>query len=307
MNHILFHNDIDGVFSAAIFLERTGLMKDMDYSLHGLNTSTRGEKFNTMVGNLKGPILIFDYQYNDRADLWIDHHQNDRIGPDPILNDKMCYDNRAKSATGLVAKYLEFKNIGFTDRAINLVKAAEMIDSADYPNVEFIFRDKSPAMIMRAFFDYSFPSEMMFCRCVEVITNCGLDLDKAIKVLNVDASYVDAIEQEASKTKDKIEIFNNVSVLRQKTAYQHPRYAEHYAVNKPYNIRISNENHYEFKISISFNKWSGKRSCIDIGRFCSSNKISKRGGGHYNVGGCVVEKTRLDDLLDSFSVLVEEK
>ena len=189
----------------------------------------------------------------------------------------------------------------------SLLNAIDMIDSAGYPSVDFIFKDKSPIMVMRAFFELAFPSEMMFCRCVEVISSCNMDISLSNKILNIDGSYVDIMEKEALKVKNKIEIYGNFSLVRQKHAYQHPRYAEYYVANSMYNMRLSSENSSEFRINISFNKWSGKKNNLNIGTYCSTSKFIKRGGGHYNVGGGVIDKSRLDEFLDAFSVLVEDR
>ena len=308
MTHLFLHNDIDGVMSMAMFAHKTGILRPMEYVLHGMNTSSRGDKFNAIVNSIKNePIIIMDFQHSDKATLWIDHHQIEKMGPDPVMNDSICYDPRAQSAASLVFKYLESAGHTMEQTLIPVLNAVNMVDSAGYPTVEFIFKDKSPIMVLRAFFETSFPSEMMFCRCVEVMSACGCDIEKANKVLNIDSSYVDMIEQEAQKVKSKIEVYGNFSLVRQKYAYQYPRYSEYYVVNSMYNMRLSNENSSEMRVNISYNKWSGKKNNLNIGNYCSTSKFIKRGGGHYNVGGGMIDKTRLDEFLDSFSVLVEDK
>lgn len=308
MTHLFFHNDVDGVMSAAIFAHKTGIFKSMEYVLHGMNSSSRGDRFESMVSAInKEPIIILDYQYHEKATLWIDHHQNSKMGIDPVLNDSICYDARAQSAAALVFKYLESAGHNMEQELTPVLNAVNMIDSAGYPDVAFIFKDKSPMMVLRAFFEGAFPSEMMFSRCVEVIAACGCNIEKANKVLNIDGSYVDMMEKEALKVKSKIEIYGNFSLVRQKYAYQHPRYAEYYVANSMYNMRISSENSSEMRVNISYNKWSGKKNNLNIGTYCSTSKFIKRGGGHYNVGGGIIDKSRLDEFLDSFSILVEDK
>jgi len=306
MKHIVFHNDVDGVFSAALFASGTDAFKDMDYVLHAVPTSFRGDKFNDMMSKINDPLFIFDFQYHAKAGLWIDHHQNDQMGNESIVNEKICYDNRARSAAGLVVRYLESLGIQTSSEATKVVRSADMIDSADYPNLQFIFEDRSSAMVLRSFFEFSYPSEMMFGRVVEVLVACELNLEKTLQVLNIDGSYVDAIRDKAVKTRDKIELYGKVSVIRQKYAYQYPRYAEYYATNSKYNVRISDENKTDFRVSLTYNKWHGEKNAINIGSYCASSKIIKRGGGHYNVGGGIVEKAKIDEFLDQFSEAVGE-
>jgi hypothetical protein len=147
----------------------------------------------------------------------------------------------------------------------------------------------------------------MFCRCVEVLVACDLDVEKANKILNIDESCVDNMKKEADKVKDKLEVYGNISVLRQKFPYQYPRYSEYHTVNTMYGIRVSIENSSELRVSISFNKWCGKKNSVNIGAYCISNKLLRFGGGHYNTGGGVVSKSKIDEFLDSFSLLVEER
>lgn len=303
IKHIFFHNDIDGVFASALFAERTGTFKDMQYVLHSVSTAMRGEKLRAMIDKIKDePFFIFDFQYHEKAGLWIDHHQSEQIGREPILNESICYDGGARSATNLVGKYLQSLSVQLSPECESMIRAADMIDSADYPTVEFIFRDKSPAMIMRAFFEFSYPTEMMFCRSIETLVACGLNIEKTNKVLNIDSSYVEAIEHQALKTKDKIEVYNKFSVIRQKYSYQYPRYSEHYSVNTKYNVRVSEESKTEHRVSISYNRWSKEKSNFNIGAFCVANKLIKKGGGgHYNIGGGVIDKTKLDEFLDQLS------
>ena len=159
-----------------------------------------------------------------------------------------------------------------------------------------------------AFFELAFPSEMMYCRCVEALVACSMDVGKANKVLNIDDSCVETIERYALKVKDRLEIYGNFSLVRQKMSYKFPRYAESYVMNRVmYNMRITPETNSDFRLELAFNKWSGKKNNLNIGSYCSTSKFIKRGGGHYNVGGGVIEKSRLDDFLDSFSILVEDR
>lgn len=278
----------------------------MDYVLHSVATSSRGEKFNSMIDGLKEPSYVFDFQYHEKATLWIDHHQNPKIGIDPVFNEKICYDGRAASAAMLVVKHLQSElNLAIDENTMRVVNSVNMIDSADYPSIDFAFKDISPIMAMRAFFETSFPSEMLFCRFVEVLVSCGLDIEKANKVLGINKTYVEQLEKDANKIKDKLEVYSNISVIRQKFAYQYPRYAEYYVANPTYSLRISNENSSDFRVNISFNKWSGKKNSINIGSYCMGSKFIKKGGGHYNVGGGLVDKNKLDEFLDAFSIVVE--
>lgn len=289
-----------------MFAEKTGLFKSMDYVLHPVSSMLRGEKFRALISKVSNEdFFIFDYQYHDKAGLWIDHHQNHQMGNDPIINEKICYDNRAASATNLVGQYLTFLGMNLSDSDYAMIKSVDMIDTAGYPSIEFIFKDKSPIMLMRAYFEFSYPLDMMICRTSEILAACGMNIEKANKILNIDDSYVDLLERKAINTKNRLEVYNKFSVLRQKQPYQYPRYSEYYCVNTKYNIRISEESKDDFRLSISYNKWSKEKNYLNIGSYCISNKLIKDGGGHYNIGGGVIKRSKIDEFLDQFSEKVE--
>ena len=306
--HVFFHNDIDGIFSAAIYCYYTRLFEGNNYVLHSVNSSSRGGKFGSAVSQVEGDVYVFDFQRYKKAKLWIDHHQDPEVGNAPVLNENICYDISAKSAADLVVRYLSSEhNLAIDDNLSRLINSINMIDGAMYPDVKYIFTDRSPIMIFRAYLETAFPNDHVFCRCVETLVSCNLDIAKALSVLNIDSSCVDKIESVARIAKTHLTIFSNISIIRQKYPYQHPRYAEYYlSPNIMYGIRVTNENSSDYSINISFNRWCGKKNSVNIGAYCFGHKLLKRGGGHYHVGGGVIDKSNLESFLDSFSLLVEE-
>jgi hypothetical protein len=309
ITRIFFHNDIDGIFSTAIYANISECLKGIDYSLHPVATSMRGPQFNALIKRYceKDQIIILDYQYHPEAALWIDHHQNEEMGYDPIHNSKIIYDHRAKSAAGLVKRF--FTQFGAVPKYVTeLADSADMVDSANYPSIDYIFTSKDPVMKLNAFLSASFPSDMIYSRIVEILERCGLNLDKALYLLNIDGSYVENSYYKALKIKDRLQIFGNVTVVMVKYYYQFPRYAENLiAPSVKYNIRVCDESKTEYKISMGFNKWSGCSNPFNIGRFLAANKLSRRGGGHYNVGSTYIDKKDLDDFIELLCETVNEE
>lgn len=300
MKHVVFHNDVDGIVSAAFFL--SSLENTNDVILKPVATSIRGQDFDKMIQKMDGEVYIFDFQYNEKAALWIDHHQNQILGFEAVANDKIVYDCRAKSTAGLVFSHLlERSPVGRLARS--LANGVDMVDNAEYPSAEFIFNDKSPIMVLRSYLEFSYPAEAMYCRVVEKLVQCNLDLEKALILLNVDGSYVDAVRQKTEQIKKKLEIYGKISVIRQRYPYQHPRYAENLISQAKYNIRTSEDSANDLRVHIAYNKWSSEKSSLNIGNYAS--KTLRKGGGHYNVGGGVIAKDKFDDFLTKFSELVE--
>jgi hypothetical protein len=295
---IFFHNDLDGVACASLYLAES--IRDMNYVLVPISTHMRGEAFETLTNKEKEPFVIFDFQYAHNAKLWVDHHQNDFMGNEVVKTDDIIYNPRAPSAAGLM-------NAPDNPGTKTLISAVDMIDSAGYPNPAYIFNDKSPYMILRAFIEFSYPSEMMFARIAEILALCNYDIEKALHIMNIDVSYVDAMRYRAIKIKDRIEIYGNtITIVRQKSSYQFPRFSENFL--KPearYNIRISEHDKLNFNVRISFNKWSNLQNNINIGAYLGGSSLTISGGGHFTVGGAIVGKTKLDEFLNEFSSIVE--
>jgi hypothetical protein len=301
MKNIFFHNDIDGIMSAAAFCLATKAFDDNNYVLRPVPSVCRGQAFEKLLNGLDN-IYIFDYQYDSRATLWIDHHQNDKIGDEAIMMDKIVYDYRAKSAFDLVCSYVS-KYHKYEIRK-DVIDAVNMIDSADYPSVEYIFSDTSPLMVLRSYLELEFPAEQIFSRLVELIVKTGFDIGLALKIANIDNSCVRRLRQKAMSMKQYIAVFGKVSVIRPREQLHYPRYAEILSANAKYNVRIFHESKAEKKISLSFNKWYSEGNGIHLGDYL--NKTCKRGGGHFNIGGGIIDSDKVEKWLDDFSILVGE-
>ena len=305
MTHVFFHNDIDGVFSAALDLSHS---VSSDVVLHSVSSIMRGAEFKREIDSVpkNEDIMIFDYQYHPRAKLWVDHHYNETMGSNEVINDNISFNHKSDSATEMVWKYLKYLNPSteMGDRVSYLIKSANMIDTAAYPSAEYIFTSLDPAMQLRAYLECTYPTDMMYCRIVEAMVSCNLDIEKSLKRLNIGPDSVGEIYRRALKIKDRIEIYGKLSVIRQRTTYQHPRYAECFASKAKFNIRVMDA-HKQYKISIGYNKWYGEPNNVDLGRYVAKHPMTINGGGHFNVCGCMIDKTKLDDFLNQFSELIE--
>ena len=244
MDHVMFHADIDGIMSAALFLHSADLI-DREYKLYPLLSSTRGDKFKAVVKKMKltdeDSLSIFDFEHHERANLWIDHHPNQSLGHDPVSTERVNYDPRCKSTFELVFRHFKdtIKDSDFLEHLNYLQGFVNMVDSASYPNAGYIFNDETPGMIMYAYLETSFPSEMMFSRFVEIITRSNLYLPDVVSTLNITPAYVEDMRDRAKEIKHRIEIYGNFSLVRQKRIHQYPRYSENYVVpDIKYNIRI---------------------------------------------------------------------
>ncbi len=300
--HIFFHDDIDGIVSAAIIMHK--LVRGADYRLYPIMSSNRGEKFKQIINELNlgenDFLAILDYEYHQRANLWIDHHFNQKFGDQKVCNEQIIYDPIAPSATSL-AMTIPSKNKIHNESFIQKVNT---IDTAGYKTVDEIFSDTHPLMLLRAYVELAFPSEMMYSRAVEVISNSEFDLRKAIYALKIDNSCYSEIKKALEVSKKFMTIFNNFSFITQKRANQFPRYAEFY-LNKTikYAVRISKiQSKKTMYLQVQYNRWHQEPNRINVGQMLSKFKYLLSGGGHYSVGGGIVLDKDIDRLLDDLNI-----
>jgi hypothetical protein len=103
------------------------------------------------------------------------------------------------------------------------------------------------------------------------------------------------------KAKQQMEVYNKISVIRQRRTGQFPRYSE--AFIRPdvkYNIRISSIWNKRWHLQVAFNRWHEEKNDLHIGRFLANLNYAK-GGGHYNVGGGFIKEDFIEQFIDDFS------
>ena len=307
-NHIFFHDDLDGIFSAAIFLHEN---LSQNYRLYPVTSAMRGKKFKELflsIKKLEGDrTVVLDYQYIDGVDFWVDHHYDPQFGDCIIKNEKMSYDPKAKCAAVLVSQMFE-KFISFN--SVHDLNMVERIDSADYPTIDYIFNEKDPVMCLRAFLEKCLPSTMSpmtYCRIVEVIAHSNMSIQSANSKLGVSSGCVFDLESWARTIKSAMVICEKISIVDQRRENQYPRYAE-YLIRPEikYCIRITPIGSSLVKVSIGFNPWQTESNDVNIGKALSELKSIydihiMNAGGHFNVGAAVIKDKFLNMFIDLVS------
>ncbi len=300
--NVVFHDDVDGVFSAALFLHNH--VRGESYRLYPIMSSHRGDKFSEVVSGMKlkdsDLLVVLDYEYHPRANLWVDHHWDRRMGNEPVHNEKIHYDPNAASTAGLVHQIPSTDRPEYSDAFLPLV---DMIDQAGYRNVHQIFNDTHPMMIVRAYLEKTFPAEMMYCRLVEMFVRTHFDIKEANFRLKLNASCVHNLRQDVHRAKRDMTIFGGVSVIRQRRPNQFPRYAEFLIRPQTrYAVRMSFIGHDTLYFQISYNKWTDGENNVNIGTMLNQLKYLLKGGGHYNVGGGLLKVNDSEKFLDNLDV-----
>ncbi len=299
MNHVVFHNDIDGIISASLFQCCNTTNEYRESCLYPVASTMRGSQLGKIANKLEPeePLAVLDFEFNERASIWIDHHFNPNFGPNSVKNNRIFYDPAAKSTVSLVAdKY------GCPDGYEDLINMSDMIDSASYPNVNFIFESDHPLMILRAYIETAFPAEMTFCRIVEVISNYDCDVGKALRKMKIDENSVKNIRNIAKKIHKAMTIFGRCSFVHQSRQNQFPRYSEFFSIpNVEYSIRMTTSGSHHKYIQIGHNQWAGKPNKLNLGEFLRDLPYV-RGGGHFNVAAGIIKNADEQKFLDDLDI-----
>lgn len=309
INHIVYHADIDGTICAAMFL-RFKLKPTDSYRLHPVSSSLRGDKFQKMISDMKlntdDKLYVFDFEYHKRANLWVDHHPNSKFGSHKVVNANMRYFPFADSAAALLFEELR-GDISDQKNMHGIVDLVNMIDSAKYPDVNYIFNETVPIMIMRAILEQTPPMvTSVFCRMVEVIANSDFNLSEATSRLDIDKREINKLRAKAGDAKKHMTVHNSISVIRQRRVAEFPRYSECFL--KPdvrYNVRITSL-HKKQLIQIGYNRWHKQPNDLNIGKFLADLDYVS-GGGHFHVGGGTTENENIEKFLDDLSLVTKNE
>jgi len=292
-NRIIFHNDLDGISCAAIFLNMLG--KNDKYILHPVKTQIRGEKFERMVDKFPKDdiIIVLDYQYHKRAHIWIDHHYSEIAPKEP--NKRFINKTNSPSAFAIISP------------AHPSACMINMIDGCKYPSVEYIFESDDPAMTLNRFIKNTFPHDMIYCRIAEVLAATNLNFQDTIDILDVNVQeMIDKDQEGCENIKNFMCIHEGViAVTHLIRNNEYPRYSEFYVrKNLDYMIRQVPTGNGKCQVEIGFNPFSRSENTINIGKFMSESKIPLIGGGHQNVGGCTLMESNAEDFISEFLKLL---
>lgn len=143
---IYYHHDLDGLISASMvgktFTDNN--YTKMSFSFHPINYDIKNwveeDLKKKAIFNNKEPdsIVVVDYLYHPQASLWYDHHELKEgvILPEKI-NGRFCPSDPSCAHTIFMDNNREeYKD---EDLVRKIVEETNMIDSAQYPNIEYVY------------------------------------------------------------------------------------------------------------------------------------------------------------------------
>jgi hypothetical protein len=145
-------------------------------------------------------------------------------------------------------------------------------------------------------------------RVVELMVQCHLDMDEVVYRFDIDGTVLLRLNSEAQNLSKYTTIIDNIAIVYQRRPGQFPRYSEYYLYPKvKYSVRFSKLDKSKHKVQVGFNQWYDGMNEINIGTILSMLPYMIKAGGHFNVGGGIIEEKDRDILVEDLSRIFNEK
>jgi len=304
--HFFFHDDIDGIVSAAMIM--SAFFTNHVYRLYPVKSSMRGDRFDSLIDGVNKDdgdlIIIVDYQHHAKADVWVDHHFNKDLKGNEISNGKLFYNSKAKSAARVIYNWFEKESLLKGTVNQHVVDIVDMIDSAGFKDVDYIFSSSEPLMILKAYLErLSIFVDSTYCRIVELIHGYNFDIEKVLFTLGVDYGVVGELKRSANAIGKNMVINGVMSVTEMNREYAYPRYSEYLSYpGLVYSIRVIHLGGGRVKMAVSYNKWQPVSCKVHVGELLNSLDYLVSGGGHQFVGSAVILESYIERFIDDMCV-----
>jgi len=302
--HLYFHNDFDGIASGAVMLDFFKSRGDKIISFNPIDYFPELQK-KWPVFKFKEPFILVDFRYHPKAAFWFDHHSGSFINKnwqDSFANDKTHYfAPRFKSCCGAIISHLG-KQFGYrpSRRIKELVKWADMVDSASYKSAKQAIELKEPSLRLALFLDddsYPLHQEEIIKRLVSEPISKIVKLPfiiKELKKLDYETIRAKKIFKDISALKGKIMFVDTT-----KTKIFISRYMGYFLYPQINYFVIVMRSDNGYHISAGKNPWGKMPNKVPIGEMFGKYG----GGGHERVGG--VDRRTKSEILKVAGEIIE--
>jgi len=290
--HLLYHgNCFDGCASAALFLrfarERLGpgLFPARTLPLqHRQGDPFPADAFAAEV------VACVDFRFSPRLHWWFDHHASaflspeDRAAFEDDRSGQKFWDPAAPSCTGFMARVLAERFGWRADDLAELVRWADVIDSAAFDSPRTAVELKEPALrimaLLEATRDPSLPAqiiEAMQRRPLAEIAAAPFVAEPLAPVLEKHRTAVEVVRAHASAQEGVVEVDLGDTALESANKF----IAYELFPEASYAVVVSRDPK-RTKVSVGSNPWARPPRAHDIARICE-----RYGGGGHPVVGAV--------------------
>ena len=310
----VFYHDrcFDGACSAALFsrfyAER--IRNDCEFIYSGL-LHRAGALFNEADFNGdENAIVDFKYSSSPKITWWFDHHESAFLSAEDAAHfeqdqsNRKFYDPGFKSCTGFISTIAE-QRFGFNAAAVSeLVKWADIIDGALYPDAKTAVEMKAAAMQLTMVIE-STQDPMFLPQLIPLLANEPLDDVVRIPLVAsllppLLARHEQSIHllRERTECKDATLFFDVTD--RELEGYNKfvPYYLHPESI---YSVGLSKSS-FRVKVSVGSNPWAPSPPQVNLAKVCERYG----GGGHARVGAISFDVTQQATARTAAQEIVEE-
>ncbi|HMK30758.1 MAG TPA: DHH family phosphoesterase [Terriglobales bacterium] len=310
----VFYHDkcFDGACSAAVFSRfyRERIRKDAEFVYTGL-VHRAGALFDkSQFDGDENAILDFKYSSSPRITWWFDHHQSAFLtsqDADHFRNDhggKKFYDPDFKSCTSFIAQTTE-RVFGFDPRPVaEVIRWADIIDGALYPDARTAVEMKEPAMkltmVIESTQDGNFIPQLI-----------PLLATRPLAEIVVQPFVGERIPPLLARHQQSIEILRERSQYERGTVYfdvtdqdleGYNKFIPYYLYPETiYSVGLSRSS-FRTKVSVGSNPWANSERMVNLAKICERYG----GGGHARVGAISFEPNQFEEAREAAKEIVEE-
>jgi hypothetical protein len=310
----VFYHDkcFDGACSAALFSRfyKERIRNDVEFVYSGL-LHRAGALFDEhKFDGEENAIVDFKYSSSPKITWWFDHHQSAFLSPadaahfEQDQSNQKFYDPDFKSCTSFIAMIAE-QRFGFDPRPVaELIRWADIVDSAMYDDAKSAVEMKAPAMkltmAIEASSDRDFVKRLIPLLAYRPLANILEEPFVAVvlpPLLERHRSSIDILRQRAQE-KDGT-IFFDITDLELEGYNKFIPYYLH--PDSVYSIGLSKSS-FRVKVSVGSNPWSEREPTVNLAKVCERYG----GGGHARVGAISFDVTQSDAAHKAALEIVEE-
>jgi hypothetical protein len=299
---ILYHDHcFDGAAAAAFFSRfvEGRFHPGAEFAFTGLAHKANHLFNDGMFDGDENAIVDFKYSPDPRLTWWFDHHQSAFLSAQDAehfeaeRNERKMYDPRFRSCTNFIATMARQK-WGFVAEDLDgLVKWAEIIDGAQYPDARSAVELGEPAMKLTLVIEGVKGSEKVQ-EIIRRMRHCPLE--KIIDLPEVQREYTPLYERHVQS----IDIIRKEALCRQRVVYfdlidydleGYNKFIPYYLFpSSIYTVSVSMAS-FRTKVSVGSNPWAQEPLTHNLASICERYG----GGGHPRVGAISFEKDQVGE------------
>lgn len=299
---VLYHDHcFDGAASAAYFSRflKDSFHPDAEFAYTGMAHKASNIFTDDLFDGDVNAIVDFKYSPHNRLTWWFDHHQSAFLTPDDEkhyqadTSGRKFLDATFKSCCGFIARTAR-ERFGYQpDDLAELVKWAEIVDSADYPTAEFAVQLTEPALQLVLVIEASKSPELMH-KIIRWMRETGFaeimakpEIAELYKPLyQTHLRSMELIRQRA-EVQDGVLFFD----IAGEDIVAYNKFIPYFLFPQAtYTVSVSTPLH-RTKVSVGSNPWSPKPITHNLASICERYG----GGGHPRVGAISFEPGAVEE------------